>query len=189
MRATTQAGVRVVVIGNYGAYQERAGRDYLDQAVVNEAFEALGVRYDALWTDDPGRLKVEVRDAALGAPDALAASRVRHFYQITPVRPDVRVMVGATRTDLSPRQPESLHSGGVIKQRAPIHDAHRAEKDDGLIESFNRCVTCRILPLRQCVFVAIHHVTPTHRRSGRPPSTNHKPIMEGDGPRRRITLR
>jgi len=83
-----------------------------------------------------------------------------------------------------PRQSNGLHSGGVVKQRAAIHDAHRAEQDDGSIEAFNRRMVCRIAPLGQCVYVsiAIHHSVP--RRSSRPPSNawTCRGPLEGDGP-------
>ena len=77
VRDTVAAGVRYVIIGNYGAYEERAGGAFLSAEKVNVAFEALGVRYDAQWTDDPAKLTIEVADPALGP--ANAPVRIEYF--------------------------------------------------------------------------------------------------------------
>lgn len=57
---------------------------------------------------------------------------------------------------LLPRQSNGLHSGVVVKQSAPIHDAHRTEHDDWFVKTFNRRRMCRIAPFGQCVYVVIH---------------------------------
>jgi hypothetical protein len=107
VEAATRAGVRVVVVGSFGAYQERSTGAFLPAGTVNRAFGALGVRYDAEWTDDPSRLAIEVRDPALGDRSAIRPEAVRHFYQFTALRPDVRTLVAATRKDLDRDTPPS----------------------------------------------------------------------------------
>jgi hypothetical protein len=99
VRNVVDSGTRYVIVGNYGAWQERSGGAFVETSVVNRAFAALGVRYEADWTDDPARLAIEVLDPSLGKRDALAPERVRHYYRFTPERPDVRVLVSSTRKD------------------------------------------------------------------------------------------
>jgi hypothetical protein len=99
VRAVTEQGVRFVVVGNFGAWQDAANDSYLSPSEVNRAFGALGVRYEAWWTDDPARFRVEVMDPALGPADSILAKDTRLFYQFTPARPDVRVLVKGRRTD------------------------------------------------------------------------------------------
>ncbi len=97
LRDAASSGVRVVVLGNFGAWQDAAEEGFLPADVVNRAFLALGVRYQADWTDDPARFSVRVEDPALGPADAVKSSDTRHYYRFTPARPDVRVMVSGTR--------------------------------------------------------------------------------------------
>lgn len=99
VRAIVDSGRRFVVVGNYGAWQDRGSGRYLDADAVNVAFEALGVRYDGLWAESPEAFSVAVRDPRVARQGVrLDAARTRHFYQFSPVRADVRVLVGGTLT-------------------------------------------------------------------------------------------
>jgi len=104
-RGLLERGGRYVVLGSFGAFQEDRDGVFLAADRVNQVFRLLGVRYDAWWTDDPGRFSARVEDPRLGAPDAVRAEDVRHFFQITPIRPDVHPWVSGQRTD--PGQPPS----------------------------------------------------------------------------------
>jgi len=114
VKAAVSTGVRLVIIGNYGAWQESSARPedapYLPPDLVNESFEALGVRYRADWTSDPTRFSLELAAPALGPARDLTPEAVRHFYQFDPIRPDVRVLVSARRTD----RPETAASAPVF---------------------------------------------------------------------------
>jgi len=98
-------GIRYVILGSFGAFQEDRDGSFLPAEEVNRVFRLLGVRYDAWWTDDPSRFVPRVEDRRLGSPDALRAEDIRHFFQITPIRPEVHLWVSARRTD--PGQPLS----------------------------------------------------------------------------------
>jgi len=99
LRETAESGIRVVVIGAFGAFQDDADGAFLPADVVNRAFLALGVRYEAWWTDDPAKFLVKVEDPALGPTEAVTSAVTKHFYQFSRVRPDVRVLVSGQRTD------------------------------------------------------------------------------------------
>lgn len=99
VRDVVHMGVRFVIIGNYGAWQESKTDAFLPYETVNTAFSALGVRYDAMWTDDPSLLTIEVLDPALGDRTAVRPDDVRHFYQFSPLREDVQILVQAIRKD------------------------------------------------------------------------------------------
>lgn len=103
VRTVVARGVRFVIIGNYGAWQE-GGPDgpFVASEIVNSAFAALGVRYRARWTSDPSLFTVEVADPAIGPARDLRPDAIRHFYQFDAIRDDVRVLVAARRTDAPP---------------------------------------------------------------------------------------
>ncbi len=103
VRAVVARGVRFVIVGNYGAWQE-GGPDgpFVTPETVNSAFESLGVRYRARWTADPSLFTVEVADPAVGPTRDLRSDAIRHFYQFDAIRDDVRVLVAARRTDDPP---------------------------------------------------------------------------------------
>jgi hypothetical protein len=98
LREVANAGVRVVVIGAFGAFQDSDGA-FLPANVVNRFFLAIGVNYEAWWTDEPAKFSVRVEDQALGLPQAVTSSATRHFYQFSSMRPDVHVQVSGQRTD------------------------------------------------------------------------------------------
>jgi hypothetical protein len=113
-------GIRFVVVGNFGAWQERGSDVWIEPEALNRAFGALGVRYDADWTDDPAKFATVVHDPILRPSGRVGSKTVRHFYQFTPIRGDVRVLVGATRTDRE--LPESAvvfasGTGGMVLNR------------------------------------------------------------------------
>ncbi len=107
VRDVVSRGTRFVIVGNYGAWQE-GGADgpFVDPETVNEAFEALGVRYRARWTSDPTKFTVRLVHSALGPARDLPSEAIRHFYQFDPVRDDVRVLVAARRSDDPPGREE-----------------------------------------------------------------------------------
>ncbi len=122
VRAVVARGVRFVIVGNYGAWQE-GGPDgpFVAPETVNRAFEALGVRYRARWTSDPSLFTVEVADPAIAPARDLRPDAIRHFYQFDAVRDDVRVLVAARRTD-DPSGPPSAPvftsaTGAMVLQR------------------------------------------------------------------------
>ena len=109
VRAVVSAGKRFVVVGSYGAYQEKSTGEYIEQRVLNTAFEALGVRYEADWTDDPERFDIRMRRDGLATAQPPDASTVRHFYRISPLREDVEVLVEAIRKDSErPGEPSAV---------------------------------------------------------------------------------
>lgn len=99
VRKTAMSGVRFVIIGNFGAFQDSASGAFIELDQVNRAFEALGVRYSADWTDNPALFDLNVIDDRLTTAERMTAQAVRHFYQFTPVGRDVRPLVTARRKD------------------------------------------------------------------------------------------
>ncbi len=123
VRAVVARGVRFVIVGNYGAWQD-GGPDgpFVAPETVNIAFAALGVRYRARWTSDPSSFTVEVADPAIGPARDLRPDAIRHFYQFDAIRDDVRVLVAARRTDDPAESPPSAPvftsaTGAMVLQR------------------------------------------------------------------------
>ncbi len=87
------AGVRFIVIGNYGAFQDSVTGKAVSPELLGRAWNLLGVSYDAAWTAD--RYSIEYVDAALGTMAQVRPDQVKHFYQVSAVRDDVDVMVRA----------------------------------------------------------------------------------------------
>ena len=172
VRDAVAAGVRYVIIGNYGAYEERASGAFLSAEKVNVAFEALGVRYDAQWTNDPAKLAIEVTDPALGPAGALTPEKVAHFYQFSPLRPDVRVMVSATRKDLGPDVPRSsvvfTSATGAMalnKYLSPNDKLDDASQMTLKLDEFLKAATARIPADRATLLVISDPSTSDSRRA------------------------
>ncbi len=127
LRAQLEAGRRVVILNNYGAWRE-AGKDYVDERLPNLVFEAIGVRYLAQWTSR-GALLATAPDHV----DPTMFTRVpnpavaRHYYLFRPLSSDVRVHLGVTRSDLE----DSLSAVVMTSPRGGLAISRYYENRDG----------------------------------------------------------
>ncbi|MFT7626329.1 MAG: hypothetical protein ACI9WU_005524 [Myxococcota bacterium] len=100
LRGQIEVGRRVVVLNNYGAWRESGG-DFVDERIPNLVFEALGVRYMAMWTSDPTVLQVSATYTDESVFDKVPrVAAARHYYLFRPSASDVRIHLGVQRTDI-----------------------------------------------------------------------------------------
>jgi len=104
---TVKDGVRFIIIGNYGAFQDARTERFVDAKIVNRAFNALGVSYRANWTNDPSLFEVVPKDESILPRPSLTSANIMHFYQFTKERDDVRILVEAKRKDV-PSPPSAV---------------------------------------------------------------------------------
>lgn len=96
VESVIRMGTRFIIIGNFGAYQDKNTKEFLPLSIVNQSFERLGVRYEASWTDDPRDFSVDVKEKRLVIGKLPKSEDILHFYQFTPLREDVLVLVSAS---------------------------------------------------------------------------------------------
>ncbi|MFT7624756.1 MAG: hypothetical protein ACI9WU_003946 [Myxococcota bacterium] len=65
LEAQLREGKHVVILNNFGAYQNSDDEKWMDQEAINRVMEPLGVQYRAEWTDDPRVLRVVGRDPTM----------------------------------------------------------------------------------------------------------------------------
>ena len=90
---------KVIILNDYGAYQDSGTKEYLDHGLVNLPLRELGVLYDAQWTGDARKLKVTARDKAL-FPKVPSVKRAAHYFRFQPARKDLQMALEVTRKDL-----------------------------------------------------------------------------------------
>ena len=93
-------GRKIVILNNFGAYQDASDGRWLSHDTVNSALRIIGVRYDGQWTGDARKLAVGQKNTAIfvTVPNVKTAS---HYYRFTPTREDVVVHYEVLRSDLN----------------------------------------------------------------------------------------
>jgi hypothetical protein len=98
-RAVDQ-GVKLLVLDNFGAYQDSRSDKYLNPAQLNATLSRLGLLYLGDWTDDPAKISLGTKNANMvewqGAQDTGSA---RFFYHFVPVDRELKVHLSLKRRD------------------------------------------------------------------------------------------
>lgn len=99
LKANMDAGRKLVVLNNFGAYQSKHTGAWLEHALLNTVFGALGLTYDGQWTNKTKLLKVTFTDrkAFLRVPKTRDA---KHYFRFAKAREDVTVHLEVTRRKL-----------------------------------------------------------------------------------------
>jgi len=102
LKKLMRSGKKVVVMDNFGAYQDMATGKWLDLNTVNETFEELGVLYKASWTSDPEKLSIEYQDNdVVGKVVPVDLYEVKHYYLYEKVGPGVKDYLRIVRKDMN----------------------------------------------------------------------------------------
>lgn len=96
------AGAKVVVMDNLGAYQDRNTKEYVPTGLLNPTLERLGLIYLGDWTDNASLIRLAKADHAVaesgGAQDP---SYSAFFYHFLGVDRDMKVYLSLERSDRS----------------------------------------------------------------------------------------
>ncbi len=100
------AGIKYIVIGNFGAFQYRLEKDkFVEPARLNLTLSRLGLWYSGNWTDDGSLLEIVSKDSSVveanGRQDA-AVSAFYYYFQIIDKDLDVYLSVRRKDKDLPP---------------------------------------------------------------------------------------
>ena len=82
LRAQIDAGRRVAILGEYGAYLDKASKKAVDLGQVNRPLEALGVQYIDRWEKNAKLIKLKAADKSMfpgGVPSPKTARHYRLF--------------------------------------------------------------------------------------------------------------
>ncbi len=126
LTAVLKSGRRVLILGDYGAYQDAKSGNFMNHEVVNLALSLLGVAYDAKWTKDGRKLQVTSWDRSIysGPPNVKAAG---HYLRFRPVGEGVTPLLTITRTDL----PDGLSTVAFTSPRGGMVLTRYYENKDG----------------------------------------------------------
>ncbi|GMU52120.1 MAG: hypothetical protein AMXMBFR33_12660 [Candidatus Xenobia bacterium] len=95
------AGRKVVVFGNYGAFQEQLN-DGLDRWLLSEEynnfFYPFGLEFKGTWTNDASKITEQGRDPAM--VPWLEKAHLNHYFLFRPASPEDKVFLRLGRTDL-----------------------------------------------------------------------------------------
>ncbi len=96
-----KAGRRVIILGNFGAFQEASTGKWLRLDEVNIAFNALGLVYMATWTSNPRVLQVEYKDSDMVEyKHPLSLKETKHYFLFESLLPDNEEYLVVRRTDI-----------------------------------------------------------------------------------------
>jgi len=97
---TIESGRKVIIIDNFGAYQDRKNNQYLNQARLNLTLAKLGIQYFGDWTDNPDLIDIAYKDSAMvefqGIQDPTES---RLFYRYLQHDHNLRIFLSIRRKD------------------------------------------------------------------------------------------
>jgi hypothetical protein len=93
-------GVKVLVFDNFGAYQDRDSKKYVQPSRLNLTLSRLGILYFGDWTQDAGVLRIVSKDSRMvehqGGQDLQTSS---FFYRFLQHDRNLKVYLSIKRTD------------------------------------------------------------------------------------------
>ncbi|MBN1412241.1 MAG: DUF2194 domain-containing protein [Spirochaetales bacterium] len=101
LNSAINSGRKVIVIGNFGAYQYRDEKEkYVRPALLNLPLSKLGLWYMGDWTDDASLLEVAGLDPSMVEAEAKQdASKSSFFYRFIKTDRDMNVYLSVRRKD------------------------------------------------------------------------------------------
>jgi len=114
-------GKKVVIIDNFGAYQDSKNDEWTDMNLINKVFKRLGVVYKANWTQDADLLEVVYKNPDIVEKlSPLDLSRASHYYLFSKIDDRVKPSLVIRRKDLDSSDSCVVFShpnGGMILSR------------------------------------------------------------------------
>ncbi len=114
-------GKKVIILGNFGAYQDLDTEVWTDMSVVNKIFNNIGVEYRANWTGDDSLLEVVYQNTeVVGTKSPVDLGLIRHYYLFSKVDPQVNSFLSVQRNDLEESESQIIFShpnGGMALSR------------------------------------------------------------------------
>ncbi len=93
-------GKKVIVIDNFGAYQDRDTGEYVQPLRMNTTLDRLGVMYHGDWTQDGSKIKIASKVSSMvefqGKQNSAASA---FFYRFIPSDRKLKVWLSIERTD------------------------------------------------------------------------------------------
>ncbi len=131
LKEQLDAGRRLVILNNFGAYRDRETKKYVTPDKLNRVFRQLGVRYGAQWTSKTELLSlVSADEDMLRVPATQAFSTLEHYYHFAVTSRAVRPHVVVKRRDITPSESTVVFTsdhGGMALERY-YEDSAGAEK-------------------------------------------------------------
>ena len=114
-------GKKVIIMDNFGAYQDSKTDKWVDLHTVNEVFNSLGVTYKAQWTGDAEKLELASQDNTMvGTTAPIDFTRISHYYLFSKISSSVKDYLTVKRKDLENSESSVIFShpnGGMAFSR------------------------------------------------------------------------
>ncbi len=114
-------GKKLIIIDNFGAYQDSKTLEWTPMHVVNNIFKQIGVLYKAKWTEDSELLKVTYKDSSVVEKEReIDLSRSAHYYLFSKVDEEVVSFLTINRKDVPQSESQIVFShpnGGMVLSR------------------------------------------------------------------------
>lgn len=128
LRAQLEAGRRVAMLNDFGAWREKSDGTWLSDDAVNVVLQAIGLRYRGEWTNDGRVLTISQEHVDQEAFHRVPSPRqARHYYLFSATAPDARVHLGVMRKDLA----DSLSAVVMSSPRGGMALTRYYESKDG----------------------------------------------------------
>ncbi len=102
LNSVLDAGAKVVVMDNFGAYQDRITKEYVPTGLLNPTLERLGLIYLGDWTDNASLIRIAQADPSVAESGGKQdTSYSAFFYHFLGVDRDMKVYLSLERTDRS----------------------------------------------------------------------------------------
>ena len=116
-----EEGKKVIMFGNFGAYQDTKTEAWTKTGDLNQVFNRLGVEYKGNWTEDDKVLAVVYKDPKIVEKVIpFNLNRIRHYYHFSKLDDDVKPFLVVRRKDISLSDSQiifSHSSGGMALSR------------------------------------------------------------------------
>lgn len=95
-------GTKVMILGNFGAYQDLDSDTWVDHKTLNVAFNSLGYEYVGNWSNDPAKIQVSHLDSnyILNRKHDVF-NKVNYYMQFKPISKDQLGLIVTNRKDLN----------------------------------------------------------------------------------------
>lgn len=161
-------GRKVVVFGNYGAFQEPLSADPnapLDRWLLGEEynnfFYPFGLQFKASWTNDPTKIREVSRDPEIVT--WLEKSKVNHYFMFRPVSPENKSFLTLARTDLPNSESAVVvrtpYGGMALENYIVVFDGKESKNHLDLKKFLYDALTYRPTALPQPRSVAVKRTT------------------------------
>jgi hypothetical protein len=121
LKGQLEDGKKLIIIDNFGAYQDSKTLEWTPMHIVNNIFKQIGVLYKAKWTDNPELLQITYKEPSIVEKEReIDLSKSAHYYLFGKIDEEVVSFLTISRKDLPQSESQVVFShpnGGMALSR------------------------------------------------------------------------